>query len=147
MRSLLRRRYQTHFEPPPDTEIVASCIGSLNEIYAICQSSSTSFQIFKQERESSSSILANFSASSPSKVVSAQYLAENDAIVLCLDAGEVVQVVLEPEAPNAGQAEVLGDIEERIAAAKWSPDEELLVLITGQSPFSLSSKLRLTSCA
>lgn len=145
MRSLVRRQHQTHFtSPSPDTNLVTACVGASNEIYAIAQSSPVSFQIFKQPAADASLTaaaaatsqteaerLASFSTSHPSHLVSAQYLAETDSLVLCFDAGEIVSVALEPDAPNAGQAEVVGEIEERICAATWSPDEELLVLITG----------------
>lgn len=138
MRSLVRRQFRTHFQSPhPDTNVVTACLGASNEIYAICQSSPCSFQIFKQTSSDSSSDppqqdkLADFSTSLTSNLVSAQYLAETDSLVLCFDAGELVQVALEADAPNVGQAEVVGEIEEGIGAATWSPDEELLVLITG----------------
>lgn len=139
MRSLVRRSYASAFHTPATTSTASACIGASNELYVIAQSSESSFQIFRQPPSTASpndddeevEELANFNTSAPAKLVRAQYLAETETMVLCFDAGELVQVALEADADNFGQAEVVGEIEEHIAAATWSPDEELLALITG----------------
>ncbi|GAA6015095.1 hypothetical protein JCM10207_008729 [Rhodosporidiobolus poonsookiae] len=71
-------------------------------------------------------------ASSPSFpfVVSFKYLPEDDTLVLVLANGEVEQIFLQGEMGEA-RCENVGTFDSGIKAAEWSPDEELLAIVTG----------------
>lgn len=52
-------------------------------------------------------------------------LADDNACCVCLDNGDIAVT-----GPTSEYLEVVGTVEDGIAAAKWSPDEELLVIVT-----------------
>ncbi|GAA5993070.1 hypothetical protein JCM10908_003090 [Rhodotorula pacifica] len=65
-------------------------------------------------------------------VVSFKYLAEDDALVLVLANGEVEQIFLEGGGGNGSvKSENVGTFDAGIKAAEWSPDDELLAIVTG----------------
>ncbi|GAA5945114.1 hypothetical protein JCM3775_000913 [Rhodotorula graminis] len=63
-------------------------------------------------------------------VVSFKYLADDDALALVLANGEVEQVFLDGGAGPV-RRENFGTFDSGIAAAEWSPDEELVAIVTG----------------
>lgn len=61
----------------------------------------------------------------------------------------MIRLTLDDEAPDGYsgngdvQVEVVGSVEEGIRAAEWSPDDEQVVLVTGQSNLSCFEGTRL----
>ena len=62
-------------------------------------------------------------------VASFQYLSESSSICLVLEGGDVITVREDPQ-HGEGKIEVLGSVDAGIAAAAWSPDGELLAIVT-----------------
>ncbi|KAL6860955.1 IKI3 family domain-containing protein [Trichoderma novae-zelandiae] len=63
------------------------------------------------------------------RVVSLHHLSGSGTTCLVLEGGDIITV---REDPSAGQVhiEIMGSIDAGIAAARWSPDEELLAVVT-----------------
>ncbi|GAA6031547.1 hypothetical protein JCM8097_006514 [Rhodosporidiobolus ruineniae] len=80
-----------------------------------------------------------FSPSPADLVVSFHYQAEDDALALVLANGEVEQVFL-----NGGMGEArrenVGTFDTGIKAASWSPDDELLAIVTGDNQLLLLTR-------
>ncbi|QSZ31521.1 hypothetical protein DSL72_001088 [Monilinia vaccinii-corymbosi] len=80
-------------------------------------------------------LIASWEAPSPSpdlacdKVVSLHYFGDNLTACLVLAGGDIVVVREDPQ-PGEGQIEIMGSVDAGIAAARWSPDEELLAITT-----------------
>ncbi|GAA6056745.1 hypothetical protein JCM3770_005875 [Rhodotorula araucariae] len=72
-------------------------------------------------------------------VVSFKYLPDDDALVLVLANGEVEQVFLQGGAADATRENV-GTFDAGIAAAEWSPDDELLAIVTGDHQLLLLTR-------
>ena len=68
-------------------------------------------------------------------VVSFAFLAESNSVVICLTGGDIVQIFIEDT-----QIEVAGSFDDGIQAAGWSPDDELVVVITGSDTLLLMTK-------
>ncbi|KAI9223448.1 IKI3 family-domain-containing protein [Blastocladiella britannica] len=60
-------------------------------------------------------------------IVSLHYLPDTDSLFLAFAAGEMLSV---PVSNAPAQASPIGTIDAGLSAAEWSPDEELLVLVT-----------------
>ncbi|KAG6022003.1 hypothetical protein E4U41_002338 [Claviceps citrina] len=63
------------------------------------------------------------------RVVSLQYVNGSGAICLVLEGGDIISVQ-GTESPEHAQVEIVGSIDAGISAARWSPDEDLLVVTT-----------------
>ncbi|PWN48336.1 IkappaB kinase complex, IKAP component [Violaceomyces palustris] len=100
---------------------------------------------------SAASIIA---ASHPPQVISLHYLsdggsASNNSPALCAitAGGDLILIPLPedettPDQVPDPQPEIVGSVEQGLLAAAWSPDDELLVLITSQTPEELSESGR-----
>ncbi|KAJ1921502.1 putative elongator complex protein 1 [Mycoemilia scoparia] len=86
---------------------------------------------------------------SNSTVSGFQYLGDDEALFLATDNGDIIKIHLEqnyshanPEAeemyPNG--IEKIGDVESGIQHACWSPDEELLTMVTGENKLIIMTK-------
>jgi elongator complex protein 1 len=79
--------------------------------------------------------IASWDAPSPNpdlatdKVLNLHCFADTRTIVLILAGGDIILVREEPE-PGQDPIEIVGSVDSGIAAAQWSPDEELLVIAT-----------------
>ncbi|KAK6351726.1 hypothetical protein TWF718_004873 [Orbilia javanica] len=73
------------------------------------------------------------------KVLDLHYFADDLSICLVLKGGDVIVV---REEPHEGQSkvEIVGSVEEGIAAASWSPDESLLAIATEARTFVLMTR-------
>ncbi|ORY54599.1 IKI3 family-domain-containing protein [Leucosporidium creatinivorum] len=74
--------------------------------------------------------LSSFSNPEASSVVSFKYLPESDSLCLVLSNGDIEQVY-NPAGPGEATRENVGTFDLGIKAAEWSPDEELLAIVTG----------------
>ncbi|KAM0715264.1 hypothetical protein Q7P37_008762 [Cladosporium fusiforme] len=79
--------------------------------------------------------IASWDAPSPNpdlevdEVLNVHCFADAKTIVLVLKGGDIILVREEPE-PGQDLIEIIGSVDAGIAAAQWSPDEELLVIAT-----------------
>lgn len=66
------------------------------------------------------------------RILSLQYLSGTGTTCLCLEGGDIITVQEDSFASDGGGAhiEIMGSIDAGIAAARWSPDEELLAVVT-----------------
>lgn len=62
--------------------------------------------------------------------MSLQHLSGTGTTCLVLQGGDIVTVQEDPFANNGVHIEIMGSIDAGIAAARWSPDEELLAIVT-----------------
>lgn len=83
----------------------------------------------------SSSLITSWDAPCPlpdlscDKIVSLQYLPDIGTVTLVLAGGDLV-VVRENPLPREEKIEIVGSVDVGISAASWSPDEELLAVVT-----------------
>ncbi|KAJ5665766.1 uncharacterized protein N7477_008214 [Penicillium maclennaniae] len=79
--------------------------------------------------------LASWDAPSPlpdlmcDRVLSLHYFADNLSACLVLEGGDII-IVREEPLPGEDKIEILGSVDVGITAASWSPDEELLAIMT-----------------
>ncbi|KPM45720.1 Elongator complex protein 1 [Neonectria ditissima] len=64
------------------------------------------------------------------RVVSLQYLGGSATTCLVLEGGDIITVQEDEFSSGEAHIEIVGSIDDGIAAARWSPDEELLVVVT-----------------
>lgn len=73
------------------------------------------------------------------RILSLQYFADTATICLILAGGDIV-IVREEPLPGEDLIEIVGSVDEGIAAAAWSPDEELLAISTRASTLILMTR-------
>ncbi|KAH6996947.1 IKI3 family-domain-containing protein [Ilyonectria destructans] len=64
------------------------------------------------------------------RVVSIQYLSGSATTCLVLEGGDIITVQEDEFSNDGAHIEIVGSIDDGIAAARWSPDEELLAVVT-----------------
>ncbi|KAF5133760.1 Elongator complex protein 1 [Metarhizium anisopliae] len=80
--------------------------------------------------------VASWNAPSPSpdlpvdKVVNIQYLSSSGTTCLVLEGGDIITVQEDQFSDHGAHIEIMGSIDAGISAARWSPDEELLIVTT-----------------
>lgn len=80
--------------------------------------------------------MASWNAPSPSpdlpvdKVVNIQYLSSSGTTCLVLEGGDIITVQEDQFSDHGAHIEIMGSIDAGISAARWSPDEELLIVTT-----------------
>lgn len=85
---------------------------------------------------SSHRTIASWEAPSPTpdlpvdRIVDIHYLSGTGTICIVLEGGDVVTVQEDQLSGNDAHIEIVGSIDSGIHAARWSPDEELLVAVT-----------------
>ena len=123
--------------------LVATCIKPEDDsLFALSEESPSDNARVKLRLFHEGLLLASFTSecdSTPSyeghNVVSFTYLAESNSAVICLKGGDIVQILIE-----GTQIEIAGSFDDGIKAACWSPDDELLVIITGSDSLILMTK-------
>ncbi|KAI5269967.1 IkappaB kinase complex, IKAP component [Aureobasidium subglaciale] len=73
------------------------------------------------------------------RILSLQYFADTATICLILAGGDIV-IVREEPLPGEDLIEIVGGVDEGIAAAAWSPDEELLAISTRANTLILMTR-------
>ncbi|KAK9240492.1 IKI3 family-domain-containing protein [Lipomyces kononenkoae] len=76
----------------------------------------------------------------PDQIVDLHYFPDTNSAVLVLSGGDIVSVLVKDVDRTDAIVEIVGSIDEGIAAAAWSPDEEILALVTGSHSFILLSR-------
>ncbi|KAL6852908.1 putative elongator complex protein 1 [Amphichorda felina] len=100
------------------------------------QSSNIELVRVSENQELSHRTVASWDAPSPSpdllvdKVVNIQYLSGTGTTCLVFEGGDIVTVQEDQFTNNEAHIEIMGSIDAGIAAARWSPDEELLAIVT-----------------
>ncbi|OAA69460.1 iki3 [Cordyceps fumosorosea ARSEF 2679] len=80
--------------------------------------------------------VTNWDAPSPNpdlpvdKILNIQYLSGTATICLVLEGGDIITVKEDQLGGEDAHIEIVGSIDDGISAARWSPDEELLVVVT-----------------
>ncbi|KAH7149809.1 IKI3 family-domain-containing protein [Dactylonectria estremocensis] len=64
------------------------------------------------------------------RVLSIQYLSGSATTCLVLEGGDIITVQEDEFSGDGAHIEIVGSIDDGIAAARWSPDEELLAVVT-----------------
>ncbi|KAG5753512.1 hypothetical protein H9Q70_003855 [Fusarium xylarioides] len=91
------------------------------------------------DRDISVSTVASWEAPNPSpdlvvdKVISLQYLSGSATTCLVFQGGDIVTVREDELSEEGAHIEIVGSIDVGIAAARWSPDEELLIVVTKEN--------------
>ncbi|PSK39223.1 hypothetical protein C7M61_001826 [Candidozyma pseudohaemuli] len=75
-----------------------------------------------------------------SKLICFKQFAESDTLIFIFENGDVVAALLHEEAGDDFSLEIVGLLDTKLKAAEWSPDEEILVLITYTSKMILLSR-------
>ncbi|KAK9328363.1 IKI3 family-domain-containing protein [Lipomyces starkeyi] len=78
--------------------------------------------------------------SHPDQIVDLHYFPDANSVVVVLSGGDIVSVRIKDEDQLEGIVEIVGSIDEGIAAAAWSPDEEIIALATGVQTFILLNR-------
>jgi elongator complex protein 1 len=73
------------------------------------------------------------------RIINLQYFSESDSCCIVLVGGDVI-VVKENPLPGEDQIEIVGTVDDGIAASRWSPDEQLLAIVTGSQSLILMSR-------
>ncbi|KAI8715726.1 Elongator complex protein 1 [Fusarium sp. LHS14.1] len=100
------------------------------------ESSSIELLRFKGDQDISVELVASWDAPSPTpdllvdKVVSLQYLSGSTTTCIVLEGGDIYTVQEDKFSGGDPHIEIVGSIDAGISAARWSPDEELLVVVT-----------------
>lgn len=67
------------------------------------------------------------------RIVGLQYLSGTATTCVVLEGGDIITVQEDGTSGNGAHIEIMGSIDAGIAAARWSPDEELLIIVTKAS--------------
>ncbi|KAI5457316.1 IKI3 family-domain-containing protein [Mariannaea sp. PMI_226] len=100
------------------------------------ESSSIELLRISGHQDISPQTVATWDAPSPNpdlpvdRVLSLQYLSGSSTTCLVLEGGDIVTVQEDDFSGDAARIEIVGSIDDGIAAARWSPDEELLIIVT-----------------
>ncbi|KAJ2807298.1 putative elongator complex protein 1 [Coemansia guatemalensis] len=76
-------------------------------------------------------------AAGSSRLAGVQYLMERETVVVVLESGEIFTV---DAAAATGDVELVGAVDAGIAGAAWSPDEEVLALVTSEDRLLLMTQ-------
>ncbi|KAF9877790.1 hypothetical protein CkaCkLH20_04925 [Colletotrichum karsti] len=90
----------------------------------------------QQQQQIKSQLVASWDAPSPSpdlpadRIVSLHHFSDTLTTCVVLEGGDIVTVQEDDFGNGEAQIEIVGGIDAGISAARWSPDEELLVVVT-----------------
>ncbi|KAL7921536.1 IKI3 family domain-containing protein [Trichoderma austrokoningii] len=137
MRNLRNLRFGRWRHP----DLTAACWDPENDEIVCCIGPTAQNQTIELVRLSeadsiSRRTLARWDAPSPTpdllvdRVVNLQYLSGSATTCIVLEGGDIVTVREEPGGPFDVHIEIMGSIDAGIAAARWSPDGELLAVVT-----------------
>ncbi|EPY54265.1 elongator subunit Iki3 [Schizosaccharomyces cryophilus OY26] len=73
------------------------------------------------------------------QICNMQFLGDSMSICISMKGGDIIMVKTEP-APGEPVVEVIGNVENGIVASCWSPDEQVLSLLTGGNTILLMTK-------
>ncbi|KAM3530399.1 hypothetical protein MY4038_004933 [Beauveria bassiana] len=114
----------------PDTDEVVCAVGPTPQDPTI--------QLFRvsEGRNLSQRLITKWDAPSPNhhlavdRILNIQYLGGTATICLVLEGGDIITVKEDQLGQGDAHIEIVGSIDDGISAARWSPDEELLLLVT-----------------
>lgn len=116
----------------PETDEIVCAVGPSQQSSEI-----QLVRVSDSQEEVTHRTVTSWDAPSPSpdllvdRIVSLQYLGGTATTCLCLEGGDIVTVQENGSGPDSGaHIEIMGSIDAGIAAARWSPDEELLTIVT-----------------
>jgi elongator complex protein 1 len=137
------RRSLVNF-PSDDLQLSASAWDSDNLICAFGPSSTSSKIQVARLKESKDgyerNVIASWDLQQSEQVVSLQYFPDSRSCHVLLKGGDLVLVREEP-LPGEESIEIAGTFDDGILAAEWSPDEEILAILTGSSLILMSRDL------
>ncbi|QDS76491.1 hypothetical protein FKW77_005248 [Venturia effusa] len=100
---------------------------------------------FFPQKEQSSQLIASWDAPCPhpdlacDKILNLHYFSDTSIACLILEGGDIV-IVREAPLPEEDLLEIVGSVDAGIEAAAWSPDEELLTIVTKAGTLLFMSK-------
>ncbi|KAF4877172.1 Elongator complex protein 1 [Colletotrichum siamense] len=147
MRNLRNIRYGAWLQESPSAAAVTSACWDPAKDEVLCTTGPTEAKAtielvrlsdHQQQQQIKSHVVASWDAPSPSpdlpadRVVSIHHFSDTLTTCIILEGGDIVTVQEDDGFSGAGdvQIEIVGSIDAGIAAAGWSPDEELLVVVT-----------------
>lgn len=68
-----------------------------------------------------------------SQIVDLHYFPDDRSLVIILAGGDIGTVKLDEAAGGRAEVDIVGSVDSGIKAAAWSPDDEQLILVTGES--------------
>ncbi|XWW96943.1 hypothetical protein V2A60_004923 [Cordyceps javanica] len=114
----------------PETDEVICAVGPT------AQNPTVQLLRVSEGRNLSKRSITNWDAPSPNpdlpvdRILSIQYLGSTATICLVLEGGDIITVKEDQLGGEDAHIEIVGSIDDGISAARWSPDEELLVIVT-----------------
>jgi len=125
--------------PYSEDELKFSSIISVNtdddSLYVACYSESRNENvIFKITLENNSQLveeLMTFPSSNTNVIVGLQVLSENQTICVAFSNGDIYTINLNSQIENI-ENECVGSIDSGILCMSWSPDQEIVVFVTGE---------------
>lgn len=137
-------------ESLPSSSISASCWDVSSDEIILAHGPTQDFprvelvRLVKDSAEPSnleSKPLASWDASSPDTIVSLQHFPDTSTTCLITASGDIITISEdEYSAPGEAHVEIVGTLEPSVSTARWSPDEELLTVVTGDGQVLFMSR-------
>lgn len=129
----------------PDLKILHSCFDALADsiICTLGSNEEDTIEIQLLSKRSDNSVLASFRKPQiNSRPVSIKQFIDERSFVIVFDTGDIVQGIYDDGTAEyeEGQVQIIGLIDTGIEAARWSPDDDRLVIYTGDKNLLLLSK-------
>ncbi len=76
------------------------------------------------------------------KIKSLKYFPELNEVIIILEGGDLYKISFDPNGSNNNSPEILliGSIDEKISCAEWSPDDEILIILSKNGKINFMSK-------
>lgn len=127
----------------PDLIVKDSFFNSINDTITCLLSSSDEevYEVQQIGKSGETKVLCYFeSPCMGSKLICFKQFGDSESLIFVFENGDVIAALIFGENPEDFSMEIVGLLDTSIAAAKWSPDEEILVLVTTSSKMSLLSR-------
>eukprot|EP00039_Didymoeca_costata_P016438 m.296180 g.296180 ORF g.296180 m.296180 type:complete len:1416 (-) comp16393_c6_seq55:75-4322(-) len=127
------QRVREHQGRLSDNKHLPVCVTSSNDLVWVTDNKLTFYKSDKNKENETVSIVDD--ANEAGEVVEITYLAEDVAVVVAFSGGDLIQYQLQTQ-----EYECVGTFDDGIAAVRWSPDEELLAILTKAGVLLLLSR-------
>lgn len=127
----------------PDLEVRDSLFDSTNDAITCLLSASCEgfYEVQQMGKDRETKVLCYFeNPCNGSKLICFKQFAETNTLIFIFENGDVVAALLHEDTGVDFSLEIVGLLDTKLKAAMWSPDEEILVLITYTSKMILLSR-------